>query len=150
MLMVMDEGEQQEVILGAFDGITSSLGGVVGLTLHGNIRLLVVITLNYAVAAAMGMGLGEFLSLRNKPDQRWHRTRLMAEASFFGSILPAIPFIFFGLWPGVLLAGAGAIITGAIIGHVRGGGWRSYVGTYAAMAVVTGVTTAVTIVGGVG
>lgn len=77
----------KQFIFGVSDGLTSALGVVIPLALAHQSMLAVVAGL--AIAAAIGMGAGEWLSDK---EGSWRSAIAMALASFVGTMIPAIPF----------------------------------------------------------
>jgi len=99
---------------GAFDGTTSVAGILGAVGTHPALLLHPVIGL--AVASAVGMGAGEWLS---ETKTRWPVVGIMALATLVGTILPAIPMLLFtGIAPVVVSVALGLVMA-LLIGRLR-------------------------------
>ena len=101
-------------MFGSFDGATSVAGILGAVGIHP--RLLIAPVVGLAVASAVGMGAGEWLS-EGKTD--WPVVGVMALATLFGTIIPALPMLFINGSTGVILAIVFGLCIALAIGHLR-------------------------------
>lgn len=137
-------------VFGAFDGAVSVVGALAGLlAAHTSGRAILAVCAGLAVAAAVGMGAGDWLS--GSPA----RTALvMALATLAGSLIPVLPVLLLPEPAGV----GGAIIVLAALGvwisETRAddrGRVRAYTGTAALLITAAVLSVAVAVgLGGVG
>jgi VIT family len=135
-----ERDDLKQAVFGSFDGCTSALGVVTGLVVggtHSGSRILAA-ALGLAIAATVGMGAGEYLS---DVTRNLRRAGVMAVATLTGSLTPALPFAF-GYGSGQVVA-CGVIVcsSGVLIGHFRG-----YRLTFTVLAIVCGLTVALSAV----
>jgi VIT1/CCC1 family predicted Fe2+/Mn2+ transporter len=127
-----------EAVFGASDGLMSILGPVMFFASRDP-RLVFPVALMGAVSASASMGAGELMSKEQKTA--W-APGVMAVATFGGSVLPAIPYLFARGVVAVCCSAAMCVIVAVGVGHLRS--WRAhrYVETLAILAVVAGLTVA--------
>jgi hypothetical protein len=125
----LDGAGRGKAVFGAFDGATGAIGVLVGLVAAGAPgRTVLAAAVGLAVAAAAGMGAGDWLS--GTPARP---SAVLAAATGVGTILPALPVV---LWPGpVGLIGTAVVMVALGIGiaEARDGTWRSYGETFAVL-----------------
>lgn len=113
----MDQNEKQQVIFGAFDGLTTSLGAVLAMLLqHTSTPHLFNIVLGLAVSGGLSMAWGEYLS---DPHHNMTLATYMGAATFGGSFLPALPLLMWRNWFGFLLTALVIYIVCNVIGGLR-------------------------------
>lgn len=127
--------DKSAAILGSFDGATSLVGFLAGaLAVHANAQAIMVEASALAVAAAVSMASGYWLS--GKPVGS---SLIMGLATLLGSLVPAVPVIFLPGFPGVLFAAFLFVVLAAVIAEVRTGEdvsrLRSYVSTFCVVLV---------------
>lgn len=131
----------KQAVFGVSDGLTSALGVVIPLALAGRPMLTVIFGL--AICAAIGMAGGEYLS-----DERGDLRAAVAMgiASFVGTVLPALPFLF-ALPYCIAAAASGAICVGTLVGISETKAremarLRAYLQTFGVLAVASVCTVA--------
>lgn len=112
--MSITEDDKEQFIFGVSDGVTSALGVVIPLALAH--QPMLAVTAGLAMAAAIGMGSGEWLSDR---EGSWRRAIAMAVASFVGTVIPAGPFFVLQSWPAAVASGALCVATGIAISETK-------------------------------
>ncbi len=140
----MASEKRQEALFGAFDGVVSIVGVVVGLLLqHSSHESIAVVGLAGGIAAAVSMGCGE---LAKSTASVWRRLPIAAAmfiASLTGALVPVWPFFIFPIHIAILVGVAGCLAVATWIGHQKRQGWRGYLMTYtvfiAAVAITLGV-----------
>ena len=114
---VMNREDLAQAVFGAFDGQTSALGVIVPLLSAYHLHTILAAVVGLAVASAVGMGAGEYLSDDTKSA---HRAAVMAGATALGTLAPALPFLL--LLPRAVATPVSAVIALGItllIGRVR-------------------------------
>lgn len=112
--MKITEDDRAQFIFGVSDGLTSSLGVVIPMALLHQPMLAVIAGL--AMAAAIGMGGGEYLSDK---ESSWRRATAMAVASFVGTAIPASPFFVLNSWPAAIASSVLCVSTGIAISETK-------------------------------
>lgn len=131
--------EISRATFGSFDGATSAVGVLAGLLAAHATAITVLTTAGgLAVAAAVGMGFGDYLG-----GSSVRLAGVMAAATFVGSLLPALPVAFLpGPW--AYLLGAVLIVAlGVAIAELRAqeqGRLRAYALTGAVLLVASGLS----------
>jgi hypothetical protein len=123
-----------EAAFGVFDGMTS-VSGIVFALLAKAESVIVAASVGLAVASAIGMGLGEFLSDR-KAAGAVKRAAVMAAATAVGTLAPVIPFfVTSSKMTALVIGGIIALVLTTGIGKVRDRGAAGYAVSYAVLAV---------------
>jgi VIT1/CCC1 family predicted Fe2+/Mn2+ transporter len=91
-----------------------------------------------AVGAAYSMGSGEFLG---QEKTRWSSVPVMAGATFFGTVAPAVPYLWARGWTALAESVAICLLVALAVGHLRT--WRRH--RYMETVAVIGVGVALTI-----
>ena len=125
-----------EAIFGASDGLMSILGPVMFFASR-NPRLVFPVAFMGAVSAATSMGAGQRLSEQQDDTAG---PVVMGGATFAGSVLPAVPYLFTSGLAAVLWSAGVCVAVALGVGHLRS--WRKHryletVGVLAFVAVVT-------------
>ena len=144
-----DEEGTRQAIFGSFDGLTSALGVIAAAYLTGNTHILVATACGLAIASAVSMAGGEFLSETSKRNGALNRAGIMAVATFIGSFLPAIPFLFFVKPVALMVACVLVLAAAAVIAQFRvptQGVVRAYLQTYSILVVAAGLSILATMV----
>lgn len=140
----MDAEKRQEAIFGAFDGVVSIVGVIVGLLLqHVGPHIIAVTGFAGGIAAAVSMGFGE---LEKSAVSMWRRLPIgvaMFVASLTGALVPVWPFFVFSAPVAMIVALVGCLVVATWIGYEKRQGWRGYVLTYVVFAVAAGLTLAI-------
>lgn len=131
---------------GASDGLMS----IFGITVFVAARypaLVFPAALMGAVSAAYSMGAGEFLG-QGRPD--WSAVPVMAGATFTGTLLPALPYLWARGWPALAWSVAVCLLMALAVGRLRT--WRThrYVETVAVIGVGVALTVACNLLTGGG
>jgi VIT1/CCC1 family predicted Fe2+/Mn2+ transporter len=105
---------REATIFGVFDGMTSVVGVIAALAAHA--PALVAGAIGLAIASALGMGAGEYLS---DGDGSLSAAVAIALATLVGTITPVIPFILFYGVLAISLSATLLVILGIIIAHLR-------------------------------
>jgi len=139
----------QTSVFGSFDGMTSALGVIAAAYLTATPRFLVTAACGLAIAAAVSMAGGEFLSETQQSQGAVRRATIMAGATFIGAFLPALPFLLFAkpvaLGVAVLLVMAAAVIIAQV--RVSRHGWaKAYLQTFGILLCAGMLSIAVTLV----
>jgi len=144
-----DEEGTRQAIFGSFDGLTSALGVIAAAYLTGSTHVLVAAACGLAIASAVSMGGGEFLSETSKRSGALNRAGIMAVATFIGSFLPAIPFLFFVKPVSLIVACILVLAAAVVIAQFRvptQGVVRAYLQTYGILVMAAGLSIGVTLV----
>ena len=125
-----------EAIFGCSDGLMSILGPVM-FTASRYPHLVFPVALMGAVSASASMAAGQRMS--EDRQSAWAPV-VMGAATFTGSVLPAIPFLFTRGVPAICCAAAVCVTVALGVGRLRS--WRKhrYLETLAILALVAGVT----------
>lgn len=140
----MTSEQRQEAVFGAFDGVVSIVGVVVGLLLqHAMPSTIAVIGLAGGVAAAVSMGFGELAKSATSLLKRLPIGVAMFCASLVGALVPVWPFFVFSRSTAVLVGALGCFAVATGIGYERHQGLRGFILTYlvfiAAVSLTLGV-----------
>lgn len=134
---------------GAFDGGTSALGVLAGLIVAGAPAHQVLVAVGgLAVASAIGMAAGDYLSTR-----QIRASTVMGGATLVGTVLPALPVVLLPGLAGVVLGAVVMLALGIGIAEVRSredGRKRGYATTFVVLVAVSALTVAVSLLLGVG
>jgi hypothetical protein len=133
----------KEAVFGGFDGLTSVLGVIAAAYLAGSTHVLVVASLGLAIAAAVSMGGGLFLSETDTSKGKWRRTGIMTSATFVGCVIPALPFLFLPRIGALLVAGVLVLMSAVLIAQIRvptHGIARAYIQTFAILLLAGGLS----------
>jgi hypothetical protein len=123
-----------EAAFGVFDGMTSVSGIVFALLARAE-SVIVAASVGLAVASAIGMGLGEYLSDR-KAAGAVKRAAVMAAATAVGTLAPVIPFfVASSKMTALAIGGVIAFLLTTGIGKIRDRGLVGYAVSYAVLAV---------------
>ena len=137
----MDAERASQAIFGSFDGMVSVLGVIVALTVSPT---LIPAALGLAVASAVGMGAGEYLSDNGRSVGA---AGMMAGATLVGTLSPVLPVVLGAPWwsaiPVVLALAALVARQNAL---TRGP--RAWAETYLLLAIAAGATVALTLATG--
>jgi VIT1/CCC1 family predicted Fe2+/Mn2+ transporter len=139
----ISEGEWSEAVFGGLDGLVSVTGVIFALLARGE-QAIILAAVGLAVASAIGMGAGQWLS-DSRPDGAQRRALVMAAATVTGTVTPVIPFIFLPQTAALIVAGLLTVMMGAAISHVRGRRWKGYAQTFTILVAAAGVTVAVSV-----
>jgi VIT1/CCC1 family predicted Fe2+/Mn2+ transporter len=138
----------REAIFGSFDGLVSALGVIAAAYLVGNAHLLVTAAAGLAIAAAVSMAGGAFLSEPTYQKGEAKRAGVMALATFVGAFLPAVPFLFFAKPVALIgtlvlvIAASTAIAQARVPTH---GYRRAYLQTLVILVVASGLSIGMTL-----
>ncbi|MGH3266919.1 MAG: VIT1/CCC1 transporter family protein [Trebonia sp.] len=124
-------------VLGASDGLMSVLGVVVFIASRSP-SLVFAAAVMAAVSAAYSMGAGQFLAQRGAD---WRAVPVMAAATFGGTVLPAVPYLWSGGHAALAQSAAACLLTALAVGRLRT--WRRH--RYAETVAVTGMGVALTV-----
>jgi hypothetical protein len=91
-----------------------------------------------AVSAAYSMGAGEGMG---QQETDWHAIPVMAAATFTGTVLPALPYLWSRGWAALAQSAAVCLLVALAVGHLRT--WRKH--RYAETVAVIGVGVAFTV-----
>jgi hypothetical protein len=136
-------------IFGVFDGLTSLIGVLIGMSRHP--ALILTAAIGLAVAGCVGMAAGEWLS---DNDTGLGAAAVIGVATGTGTLLPALPFAALPPVPaawscGVITVGLGAAITASrarqpVNGKPRGAG-RAAAETFGVLLVASAAVAACTL-----
>lgn len=126
-----------------FDGMTSVTGVIFALLSRGETAIILA-AVGLAIASAIGMGAGEWLSDSSGPGSL-RRAAVMAGATVIGTAVLVVPFLLLPKTPALIVAGFLAVLLGAVIGHARRKGVRGYVVTYGILVTAASVTVLVSL-----
>lgn len=146
----MTRAEIGRAVFGGFDGSTSAVGVLAGLlAAHATPTTVLSTAGGLAVAAAVGMGAGDYLS-----GSTVRLAAVMAAATFAGSLLPALPVALLPAPLGYMLAVVLIVALGVAIAEVRSrdlGRPRAYALTGGVLVVASGLSAgAAVLLGAVG
>jgi hypothetical protein len=110
----VNDATRASAVFGSFDGCTSVAGVLGAVGTHPHLLLAPVIGL--AVASAVGMGAGEWLS---ETKTHWSVVVMMALATLTGTILPALPMLIWAGFGPVVVAIVLGLIMAIMIGRIR-------------------------------
>lgn len=132
----MHKEETTEAIFGGFDGLTSVLGVIVVMASHKGLMPAVV---GLAVASAVGMGAGQYLS---DPSRRLHLALVMSVATLVGTLLPAIPLFISNTYYGLAFSILVSLFMCLAIAYFRTGCTRrrAVIETYSILLLAGGLS----------
>lgn len=141
----MAESVSSRGVFGLFDG-TTSVAGILG-AVGTHPKLLLPAVVGLAVASAVGMGAGEWLS---EGKTSWPAVAMMAGATLAGTIIPALPMLLIHGLKGVLIAIIIGLCMALAIGYVRSerNGDLAYVQTVGVLVAATSLAILAARVGG--
>lgn len=125
-------------VFGASDGVMSIFGITVFIAARYP-SLVFVAALMGAVSAAYSMGAGEHLG---QQETNWSAVPVMAGATFAGTLLPAVPYLWSRGLPALGQSAAVCLLMALAVGHLRT--WRRH--RYLETVAVIGFGVALTIV----
>lgn len=141
------KAQQSEAVFGAFDGMTSLLGLLAGaLVAHASTHALLLEVLGLAVASAVGMAAGDYLSGKSLA-----LSLVMGAATLLGSVLPAVPVLVLHGATGQACGVVVALSLAAVIAEVRSretGRARGYLSTGIVLILTAGLSIAVALLAG--
>jgi hypothetical protein len=133
--------ETSRLVFGAFDGLTSLVGVLAGLlAAHTPPLTVLAATVGLAIASAVGMASGDYLSAGSPRG-----AAVMGGATLAGSAAPAVPVALLPGWPGLTVAGVLAVGIVVGISELRAtarGRVRSYATTLAVLVASGGLAAA--------
>jgi len=147
-LLGLTPDELGEAIFGAFDGMTSLLGVIAGALVTGTEHVLVVTAAGLAVAATVSMAGGEYLSDTGSAGARRRRAAIMGLATFIGSFLPVIPYLFLARTPATAASAAVTLLMAVGIAQARvpkQGALAAYAQTFGILIVAGGLSIITTV-----
>jgi VIT1/CCC1 family predicted Fe2+/Mn2+ transporter len=141
-ILGLTQDELGGAIFGTFDGMTSLLGVIAGALVAGSEHLLVVTAGGLAVAATVSMAGGQFLSDTGQAGAR-RRAAIMGLATFIGSFVPVVPYLFLGRTPATVCSLV--VITLLALGIAQArvakqGVAKAYLQTFAILIVAGGLS----------
>lgn len=122
---------------GASDGLMSILGVVMFIASRSP-SLVFPVAVMGAVSASYSMGAGEFLGQRQTD---WGAVPVMAAATFAGTVLPALPYLWSSGWAALGQSAIACLLVALAVGHLRS--WRRH--RYLETVIVIGVGVALTV-----
>ncbi len=142
----------KQATFGSFDGMTSLLGILVALVVsHTNPHTVLVASAGLAIAAAVGMGGGEYLSDSGGPGGLT-RASVMTGATFAGAFIPVLPYLWVGGRLGFILTLAVIALISVAIAEIRTLDSRrvkAYAQTFVIVLLASGLSIGVSILLGV-
>jgi hypothetical protein len=125
-------------VFGGSDGLMSILGVVMFIASRSP-SLVVPVAVMGAVSASYSMGAGEFLG---QQQTDWPAVPVMAAATFAGTVLPALPYLWSSGWAALVQSATACLLVALAVGHLRS--WRPhrYLETTAVIAVGVALTVA--------
>lgn len=131
--------KNRAAIFGLVDGMTASVGVLVGSWSAHNDQAIIGALIGLAVAEGFGMGSGEFLSSNEVLS-----AIIIAIATAIGCLTPILAILIWGtslIWPILVLY----IAVGLVIGHLQeGNSWRNHARTFVLLGLVSLITFLVT------
>jgi VIT1/CCC1 family predicted Fe2+/Mn2+ transporter len=120
-----------------------SILGVVMFIASRSPSLVVPVAVMGAVSASYSMGAGEFLGQRQTD---WGAVPVMAAATFAGTVLPAVPYLWCSGWVALAQSAVACLLVALAVGRLRS--WRPhrYIETTAVIAVGITLTVACNLV----
>ena len=123
-------------VFGASDGLMSILGPVM-FTASRWPGLVFPIAVMGAVSASCSMGAGEFLG---QEATNWAAVPVMGAATFTGSVLPALPYLWSSGWAALAQSAAACLLVALAVGRMRAWRRHRYAETVAVLCLVVAVT----------
>lgn len=117
-----------QATFGSFDGMTSVAGIIFALLSRGS-GPIVLASIGLAVASALGMAAGEYLS-DSETSGGLGRAGVMGMATAAGTMIPVVPFFLFTASVALVFAGILSLMLATGIGFVRKKGLVGYLQTY--------------------
>lgn len=124
-------------VFGSSDGLMSILGVVMFIASRSP-SLVFPVAVMGAVSASYSMGAGEFLG---QEATDWPAIPVMAAATFTGTVLPALPYLWCSGWAALTQSAVACLLVALAVGHLRS--WRPH--RYAETVIVIGVGVALTV-----
>lgn len=132
----------EHAIFGAVDGLTVVLGVMLPLLSHPH--AVVLAGVGAAIAEAVGMGAGEWLS---DSDGGWKESTAIGLSTAGASIIPVLPFTLFSEHTAATVAAALIVVLAAVITgvrrHIKHRSWPVAVGETFGVLIVVAVCVAV-------
>jgi len=110
-----------QAVFGVSDGLMSILGVVLFIAARSP-ALVFPAALMGGVSAAYSMGAGEFLGEDDSPG--WAASLVMGAATFAGTVLPAVPYLWCAGWAALAQSCAVCLLVALLVGHLRS--WRPH------------------------
>jgi hypothetical protein len=107
-------------VFGASDGLMSILG-IILFVASRSPGLVFGAAFMGAVSAAYSMGAGEFLE---QQETRWAAVPVMAAATFGGTVLPALPYLWTSGHAALAQSAVACLLVALTVGHLRS--WRAH------------------------
>lgn len=133
--MKLTAEELGEATFGAFDGLSGTLGVLLGLiATHSDPGVVLHVCAAGAACNAVSMGSGQYLGDKGGAG-RVRRAAVMGVATLLGALAPALPYALLPGWAGRIGAVLVVLAAGAVVAHLRPArGIRAYVITYGLLA----------------
>jgi VIT1/CCC1 family predicted Fe2+/Mn2+ transporter len=144
------QNQKEEVgkaIFGSFDGMTCVLGIIAAGYISGDTHALVLAAIGLAIAEAVAMSGGTYLSEVANVDTARHAC-IIGIAAFIGVLLPVLPFIFLPFTIALIASIFITIALATAIAQVRiseSGVVRAYAQTFAILVVAAAASILVTL-----
>lgn len=131
-------------VFGLFDGVTAIMGVLVALVSKGSSAILLA-AIGLAIAEAVGMGAGEFLS---DSDTGIKGSAAIGLGAVAGILAPVIPWLFVHGSVALISSIMIALLIGILIGKLRSKGLRGYIESLGVLLLAGGLTTIFTLITG--
>lgn len=142
----MTRDDARQAVFGSFDGLSSAIGMIAALALRGETHTLLVAAVALAVAAAVSMAAGQWLS---DPESSVRRATVMGVATLAGSALPAAPFAVVSGVPADVACLLVTVGCAAAIAELRPGARpQSYALTFGVLVVACGLAVGASLLAG--
>lgn len=142
----MKSDDVRQVIFGTFDGLTTAVGVVFAAAITS--ANVVAVILGLAIAAAVSMAAGEWLSDDETDGANTRRAVVMGLSTLGASIVPALPFFVTRGIPAGLVAAALALGLACVIAELRPGDRvSSYVKTIGVLTLACGLAIGAALLG---
>lgn len=149
----MKQNDISVFVMGCFDGLTCGAGTIAVSYLAGNTHLLVLVAVGLAIAEAVAMAGGQYLSEQASGISTLRHAGIIGIAAMTGTLVPALPFLFaskhIALIGTLVLLVAMAVLIAQV--RVKSHGFRQAYGqTFAILLCAGGLSVGVTLLlGGV-
>jgi protein-S-isoprenylcysteine O-methyltransferase Ste14 len=132
-VLKLAEATAGTAVFGASDGLMSILGPVMFIASRSPALVFPVAVMG-AVSASYSMGAGEFLG---QEQADWPAVPVMAAATFAGTVLPALPYLWSSGWAALAQSAAACLLVSLAVGRLRA--WRRHRYAETVLVIAVGV-----------
>ncbi len=147
----MSKHDLSVFVMGSFDGLTCGAGTIAASYLAGNVHVLILVALGLALAEAVAMAGGQYLSEISSGVSTLKHAGIIGLSACLGVLLPALPFLLFVVPIALVACILMTVGMAMLIAQVRAssvGVARSYLQTFAILCAAGGLSVGITLLVG--